>query len=250
MTRSGRPARFSARSRAAFAIVSLLASVNCAPQEPHALHPRNTILTPPFTAENLAREWVADVASIRDDELVELPDLSAKSAALASESRYWCDRFFSPAASPHAAAPRARVRIHPAGDLDRDVVRFDYAYRGRSVAVFEGAATIGLRAEARGSGGLAHEIDELAGAFLVRSGTAPRVNGSVPYDWRFHFTAPIGEGSYVTTKPGAPPYVSWYDRIDALVYRGHVWILLYAVEGDRQQKGWPEDQGWFKRLSD
>ncbi|MBI4703942.1 MAG: hypothetical protein HY744_22770 [Deltaproteobacteria bacterium] len=157
-------------------------------------------------------------------------------AAVERDSQLWAGRFFRPEASPWRDGLAVTRAAHRARSTTQDLLRHGYRLEELQIAVFESAAFVLVRIAGplpgAGDDATAAAIARLADRVLARSGAYDDVFGQrVPYEWRFQYQAPLGEGARLSTAPDADPMVlsSWAARVDGGIHRGELFLLGYKA---------------------
>lgn len=214
------------------------------------------------------RHWVERVEAVSLASFHLVADLTVLPRFVAGDSISWCERFFAAAANPHrpenrarlstyAAPPglpwateqnRARHGAYAAGAVWLDLLRYEYAFGGRDLTVYESVnfALVHFLPKPRpaDSQGWARAVQEAAHAILNLSGTAQLDLLTYDYAWVFQFPPQIGEGTVISTNPAVRPDTPrWTDRADVLIHHDAVWIMTYKKRPPMQ--GFSPDGSWF-----
>jgi hypothetical protein len=185
--------------------------------------------------EQLIRTWLAAVDRVPAKEYRPAAGFEDLPDDVQGSSTMWSERFFAPAASPHAATSQARRSYHLSTDTSPDLLRHQYRF-----------------------GQLALDVVESRNFTLIRTGRTLPVTAAAAreaarsilnlkdgeHQWTLQAPNALAEGAWFSSNPDADPMtMSWADRADGGIHGGALVFLCFKK--DQQRVGYPDIRKWF-----
>lgn len=192
-----------------------------------------------MNANEIVEHWVEQIQRITPGDFTPIPDFASFVSRARTESIYWCETFLSQRANPHSLAGGVSHSYHPAGPVNLDLLRHEYAVAGQPLTVFEGVNFVIVEWPVRKEGAWAKESIEAAIRLSLILLDARR-------HWVFQYPSLLAEGTLISTAPGVDPAMmySWSERADVLLRHGRLYIICFKRYPPNQ--GFLHDAQWFE----
>jgi hypothetical protein len=182
--------------------------------------------------------WLAAVRRVRPDEFTYVRDFEEISGQARADSWMWCEVLFTPEASPHNEAHRARHGFHIAAAGTFDLLRHEYVACGLDLVVTE-ARNFMLVDVARES------VDILATREDRRAGAIRRIARLLFASDQGPAQAAIGEGTTFELGACLDPMLlaRCEERTDGGICCGCLYFVRYKKPA--QRVGYLDARQWF-----